>query len=76
MPVPDHFEVCGLTVAEYDVGSALTIGDAELTFRELVHPGTSRAIRVEAGGGGARVSPAIRRRRRRSASTPPAPICC
>ena len=43
--------MCGLTVAEYDVGSALAIGDAELTFRELVHPGTSRAIRVEAGGG-------------------------
>jgi ribonuclease BN (tRNA processing enzyme) len=40
-----------MSVAEYDVGSALTIGDAELTFRELVHPGTSRAIRVEAGGG-------------------------
>jgi ribonuclease BN (tRNA processing enzyme) len=47
----DHFETCGMSVAEYDVGSALTIGDAELTFRELVHPGTSRAIRVEAGGG-------------------------
>ncbi len=46
-----HFATCGMPVTEYDVGSALTIGDAELTFRELVHPGTSRAIRVEAGGG-------------------------
>ena len=48
---PITSRTCGMTVSEYDVGSALAIGDAELTFRELVHPGTSRAIRVEAGGG-------------------------
>ena len=42
---------CGLTVAEYEPGSELAIGDAQLTFRELVHPGISHAIRVEAGGG-------------------------
>ncbi|MDX6621681.1 MAG: hypothetical protein QOK36_4067 [Gaiellales bacterium] len=47
----DHFASCGITVREYAPGSALAIGDAELTFRELVHPGTSHAIRVEAGGG-------------------------
>ena len=42
---------CGFTVAEYDPAAALAIGDASLTFRELVHPGTSHAIRIEAGGG-------------------------
>ena len=31
--------------------AALAIGDAHLTFRELIHPGVSHAIRVEAGGG-------------------------
>ena len=31
--------------------AALAIGDARLTFRELIHPGVSHAIRVEAGGG-------------------------
>ena len=47
----DHLQACGLTVGEYDPGSELAIGDARLTFRELVHPGVSHAIRVEAGGG-------------------------
>jgi ribonuclease BN (tRNA processing enzyme) len=47
----DHLERCGLTVSEYAPGAALAIGEARLTFRELVHPGTSHAIRVEAGGG-------------------------
>jgi ribonuclease BN (tRNA processing enzyme) len=47
----DHFASCGIAVREYAPGSGLAIGDAELTFRELVHPGTSHAIRVEAGGG-------------------------
>jgi ribonuclease BN (tRNA processing enzyme) len=47
----DHLEASGMTVSEYEIGSTLAIGDAELTFRELVHPGTSRAIRVEADGG-------------------------
>jgi ribonuclease BN (tRNA processing enzyme) len=47
----DHFASSGLTVSEYDPGAALAIGDATLTFRELVHPGGSHAIRVEAGGG-------------------------
>jgi ribonuclease BN (tRNA processing enzyme) len=47
----DHLATCGIAVREYVPGSALAIGDAELTFRELVHPGTSHAIRVEAGGG-------------------------
>ena len=47
----DHLESCGMTVAEYDPGDALAIGEASLTFRELVHPGTSHAIRIEAGGG-------------------------
>lgn len=46
----DHLTACGLTVSEYDPGSALEIGDARLTFRELDHPGVSHAIRVEAGG--------------------------
>ena len=48
---PHHFAECGIGVIEYDPAAALAIGDAELTFRELVHPGSSRAIRVEAGGG-------------------------
>jgi len=47
----DHLEHCGLTVREYAPAAALTVGEARLTFRELVHPGTSHAIRVEAGGG-------------------------
>jgi ribonuclease BN (tRNA processing enzyme) len=47
----DHLEASGMIVSEYDPGSALAIGDAQLTFRELVHPGTSHAIRVEASGG-------------------------
>jgi ribonuclease BN (tRNA processing enzyme) len=47
----DHLEASGMTVSEYDPGAALAIGDTQLTFRELVHPGTSRAIRVEADGG-------------------------
>jgi ribonuclease BN (tRNA processing enzyme) len=46
----DHLTACGLTVSEYDPGEQLAIGGARLTFRELVHPGTSHAIRVEAGG--------------------------
>jgi ribonuclease BN (tRNA processing enzyme) len=47
----DHLTACGLTVAEYDPGGpALAIGDALLMFRELIHPGVSHAIRVEAGG--------------------------
>jgi ribonuclease BN (tRNA processing enzyme) len=47
----DHLEASGMTVGEYDPAAALAIRDASLTFRELVHPGTSHAIRVEAGGG-------------------------
>jgi ribonuclease BN (tRNA processing enzyme) len=47
----DHLQACGLTVDEYDPGRALAIGDAQLRFRELIHPGTSYGIRVEAGGG-------------------------
>jgi ribonuclease BN (tRNA processing enzyme) len=47
----DHLEQCGMALSEYDPAAALAIGDAELTFRELLHPGTSHAIRVEAGGG-------------------------
>jgi ribonuclease BN (tRNA processing enzyme) len=47
----DHLEACGFRVREYAPGSALVIGDSELTFRELVHPGTSHAIRIAAGGG-------------------------
>jgi ribonuclease BN (tRNA processing enzyme) len=47
----DHLESCGLTVEEYEPGAALAIGDAQLTFRALVHPGTSHAVRVEASGG-------------------------
>jgi ribonuclease BN (tRNA processing enzyme) len=46
----DHLETCGLTVADYDPAAGLAIGDARLTFRDLVHPGVSRAIRIEAGG--------------------------
>jgi ribonuclease BN (tRNA processing enzyme) len=46
----DHLVACGLTVGEYDTAGALEIGDARLTFRELIHPGVSHAIRVEAGG--------------------------
>jgi ribonuclease BN (tRNA processing enzyme) len=46
----DHLTECGLTVAEYEPGSALAIGEAQLTFRELIHPGLSHAIRVESGG--------------------------
>jgi ribonuclease BN (tRNA processing enzyme) len=46
----DHLVACGLTVGEYEPAGELAIGDARLTFRELVHPGTSHAIRVEAGG--------------------------
>jgi ribonuclease BN (tRNA processing enzyme) len=46
----DHLVECGLTVGEYDPASALAIGDARLTFRELSHPGVSHAIRIEAGG--------------------------
>ena len=47
----DHLTACGLTVGEYDPGGpALAIGDARLLFRELIHPGDSHAIRVEAGG--------------------------
>ena len=42
---------CGFSVAEYDPAASLAIGEARLTFRELVHPGTSHAIRIEAGGG-------------------------
>jgi ribonuclease BN (tRNA processing enzyme) len=38
-------------VAEYDPASTLAVGEAQLTFRELVHPGTSHAIRIEASGG-------------------------
>jgi ribonuclease BN (tRNA processing enzyme) len=45
----DHLSVCGLTLGEYEPGGELALGDARLTFRELVHPGTSHAIRVEAG---------------------------
>jgi ribonuclease BN (tRNA processing enzyme) len=47
----DHLTACGLTLAEYDPAGELAIGEARLRFRELVHPGTSHAIRVEAGGG-------------------------
>jgi ribonuclease BN (tRNA processing enzyme) len=47
----DHLVACGLTLGEYEPGAELAIGDARLTFRELLHPGTSHAIRVEAGGG-------------------------
>jgi ribonuclease BN (tRNA processing enzyme) len=47
----DHLASCGMAIAEYDPAGALAIGEASLTFRELVHPGTSHAIRVEAGGG-------------------------
>jgi ribonuclease BN (tRNA processing enzyme) len=47
----DHLEGCGMTVAEYDPAGSLAIGEASLTFRELVHPGTSHGIRIEAGGG-------------------------
>jgi ribonuclease BN (tRNA processing enzyme) len=46
----DHLASCGIAVHEYVPGSPLGVGDAELTFRECVHPGTSHAIRVEAGG--------------------------
>jgi ribonuclease BN (tRNA processing enzyme) len=46
----DHLVACGLTVGEYEPTGELAIGDARLTFRELVHPGTSHAIRVEADG--------------------------
>ena len=47
----DHLEASGIRVSEYDPDGALAIGEARLTFRELLHPGTSRAIRVEASGG-------------------------
>ncbi len=47
----DHLEACGMRTAEYDPAATLTIGEARLTFRELLHPGTSHAIRIEAGGG-------------------------
>ena len=47
----DLLEQCGMTVGEYAPEAGLVIGDARLTFRELVHPGTSHAIRIEAGGG-------------------------
>ena len=46
----DHLTACGLTLDEYDPAGELAIGDARLTFRALVHPGTSHAIRIEAGG--------------------------
>jgi ribonuclease BN (tRNA processing enzyme) len=48
---PDHLAECGIGLVEYDPAAALSVGDAKLTFRELVHPGTSHAIRVEANGG-------------------------
>jgi ribonuclease BN (tRNA processing enzyme) len=47
----DHLVACGLTVGEYDPAGALEIGDARITFRKLIHPGVSHAIRVEADGG-------------------------
>jgi ribonuclease BN (tRNA processing enzyme) len=47
----DHLVACGLTLSEYEPGAQLAIGDARLAFRELLHPGTSHAIRVESGGG-------------------------
>jgi ribonuclease BN (tRNA processing enzyme) len=47
----DHLAECGMALAEYDPAATLAIGEAALTFRELVHPGTSHAIRIEAGGG-------------------------
>ena len=50
-PRADHLTGCGLTLSEYEPGAELAIGDARLTFRELIHPGGSRAIRVDAGGG-------------------------
>ena len=49
-PGGDHLTACGLTLNEYAPGEELTIGDAQLTFRALVHPGTSHAIRIEADG--------------------------
>jgi ribonuclease BN (tRNA processing enzyme) len=47
----DHLQQCGMAVSEYAPGAELVIGEATLTFRELLHPGTSHAIRIEAGGG-------------------------
>jgi ribonuclease BN (tRNA processing enzyme) len=47
----DHLTAAGFTVDEYEPGNALAIGDASLTFREFLHPGSSYGIRVEAGGG-------------------------
>jgi len=47
-----HLQASGMTVIEYEPGSPLAIRDAQLTFRALVHPGTSHAIRIEASGGG------------------------
>jgi ribonuclease BN (tRNA processing enzyme) len=47
----DHLVACGLTLGEYEPGVELAVGDARLTFRELLHPGISHGIRVEAGGG-------------------------
>lgn len=47
----DHLQACGLTVDEYAPDATLVVGDAQLRFRELMHPGTSHGIRVEAGGG-------------------------
>jgi ribonuclease BN (tRNA processing enzyme) len=47
----DHLEASGMRVSEYDPAGVVAIGDARLTFRELLHPGTSRAIRVAASGG-------------------------
>jgi ribonuclease BN (tRNA processing enzyme) len=47
----DHLTACGLTLHDYDPGRELEIGDARLTFREFLHPGSSYGIRIEAGGG-------------------------
>jgi ribonuclease BN (tRNA processing enzyme) len=47
----DHLVASGFTVGEYDPGTALAVGEARLTFRELIHPGVSHAIRIDAGGG-------------------------
>jgi ribonuclease BN (tRNA processing enzyme) len=41
----------GFTVAEYDAGAALTVGEARVTFVPTSHPGPAHAIRIDAGGG-------------------------
>ena len=51
----DHLAECGLTVAEYDPGSALAIGEAQLTLPRADPPRRRRTRSASRPGGGALV---------------------